>query len=125
MRLAPRTFLTEALLWFGAGGGALAWTVQLVLGSESEETRCAPAGMRWGFDARTFAVSVTAAAAAITLAALAVSLFVLREVRRSGGDRRGRILFVAASGVLTDAVFLALILLGGIGAATLESCVQG
>ena len=125
MRLAPRTLLTEALLWFGAGGGALAWTAQLVLGSESEETRCTPAGTRWGFDARTYAVVVTAAAAAITVAALGVSLYALREVRRGRGDRRGRIAFVAASGVLCDVVFLALILLGGIGATALETCVQG
>ena len=125
MRLAPRTLGTEAVVWFGAAGGAVAWTAQLILGAESEETHCTPAGLRWGIDAKTYVVAVTAGAAAVTLAALLASLYVLREARRDGADRRGRIEFMAATGALADVLFLALILLGGLGATALGTCVQG
>jgi hypothetical protein len=48
----------------------------------------------------------------------------LRAERRAGGDRRGRFAFLAGSGVLANTIFLALILLGGIGSLVLDPCAQ-
>jgi len=115
----------EALVWFGVGGGALAWAVQLVLGAEVEETHCTPVGRRWGIDTLTWEIALTAGCGVVALASAAAALLVYREARRHRGDRRGRIAFLAPGGILASGVFLALILLGGIGASVLETCVQG
>jgi hypothetical protein len=125
MRLAKRTVATETLLWFGFGGGALAWAAQLVVGSESEENRCTQAGIRIGVDSHAYTMVATALAGAVALAAIGASLYAFREIQRSGGDRRGRFVFLATSGLLANAIFLALILLGGIGSLVLDQCVQG
>jgi hypothetical protein len=125
VKLLQRTLVTEALLWFSFGGGGLAWAAQLVVGSESEENGCTAAGVRIGVDAQIYSMVATALCGAVTLAALAASLYACREIRRSGGDRRGRFAFLAGSGLLANTIFLALILLGGIGSLVLDSCVQG
>ena len=125
MRLRKRNLLTEGLVWFGFAGGALAWAAQLVVAAEAEENRCTPAGIRIGVDARAYSIATLAAGAAIALAAIAASLYAFRAVRREGGDRRGRFFFLASTGLLANSIFLALILLGGIGSLVLDSCVQG
>jgi hypothetical protein len=114
---------TEALVWFGAGGGAAAWVLQLVLGAEVEETHCTPVGERWGVETLTWEIALTAGCGVVALAAGAAAVVAYRQTRRRR-DRRGRIVFMATGGILADGLFLALILLGGIGASVLERCVQ-
>jgi hypothetical protein len=123
-RLGRSRLLLEAVLWFGLGGGALAWSAQLVVGSEVEETRCTPAGMRWDLAPRDWEIALTAACGLVALAAALAALAGLRETRRGGGDRRGRFHFMAVSGILANTLFLALILLGGIASSVLDTCVQ-
>jgi hypothetical protein len=114
----------EALVWFGALGGAAAWTVQLVAGAELEENHCTRAGLRYSIHTPTWEAALTAVCAAVAIAAGVAALLAYRRTRH-GGDRRGRIGFMATSGMLANVLFLALILLGGIGASVLDPCVQG
>jgi hypothetical protein len=112
---------TNALLFFAVLAAPLAWTVQLVAGSELEEGGCQ---LRTELHADWWLAGLTAGGAAVAVAAGLVALAVVREVRRGAGDERGRIAFMAVSGLLVNVVFGALILLGGIGAVSLDSCVQ-
>ena len=114
----------EALVWFGVLGGAAAWTVQLVVGAELEENHCTRFGLRYALHTPTWEAGLTAACAAVAAAAGVAALLAYRRTR-DGGDRRGRIGFMATSGILASTLFLALILLGGIGASVLDPCVQG
>jgi hypothetical protein len=114
----------EALVWFGVLGGAAAWTVQLVVGSQLEENHCTRFGARYSIHTPTWEAALTAGTAAVAVAAGVAALLAYRRSRR-GGDRRGRIGFMATSGILANTLFLALILLGGIGVSVLDPCVQG
>jgi RND superfamily putative drug exporter len=69
--------------------------------------------------------SPTAAAAAVALIGVLSAFVLLRESRRNVFDPRGRVSFMATSGLLASAVFLGLILMGGLGAVVLPECHQG
>ncbi|MGG7378909.1 hypothetical protein ACQ7B2_09140, partial [Escherichia coli] len=79
----------------------------LVVGSESEENRCTPAGIRIGVDSHAYTMVATALAGAVALAAIAASAHGFREIRRHGGDRRDRFVFLATTGILANTIFLA------------------
>jgi hypothetical protein len=121
VRLERTSVRTNALLFFAVLAAPFAWAVQLVVGSELEEAGCRA---RPGLDSDPWTLALTAGGVALAVAAALVAAAAVREVRRGGGDERGRIAFMAWSGLLVNLVFGALILLGGIGAASLGSCVQ-
>ncbi len=110
------------LLLFGLLAAPLAWTAQLVVGYGIGDARCSVAGMRWGVDSEAGEAALLAAAAAIALGGLGVSWWLERRAAR---DPRGRVAFMAAGGLLVSAVFLVLILLGGITALSIEHCRPG
>jgi hypothetical protein len=107
------------LLFFGLLAAPLAWTAQLVVGYGIGDAGCSVAGMRWGVDSRSATGALLAATGAIALAGLGVAVWLERTAPRNA---RGRIAFLATGGILISAVFLALILLGGIAALALEEC---
>jgi hypothetical protein len=109
------------LLLFGLLAAPLAWTAQLVVGYGIGDARCAVAGMRWGLDSEAGEAALLGSTAAIAVAGLAVSWWLERRAAR---DARGRVVFMAAGGILVSAVFLVLILLGGIAALSIEHCHQ-
>ena len=121
MKLERTSLQTNVLLLFAVLGAPLAWTVQLVWSSELEEGGC-----RLDRELSTgwWHAGITLGALLVTLAAALVAVALVREVRRSGGDERGRIAFMAFSALLVNGIFGALILLGGIGAVALDSCAQ-
>ena len=113
----------SALLWFGLAGAPFAWAAHFLVGHGLEEAACSAGSSQWGIDAGAFEVANTVAALAIAVAA---GLGALVAWRRAGHaeDPRGRASFLAVSGLLASALFLGLILLGGIGAMTLDPCVE-
>jgi ubiquinol-cytochrome c reductase cytochrome c subunit len=98
------------LLFFGILAAPLAWTGQLVVGYGIGDARCS-------WDAATAALF--GAAAVIAVAGLAVAVRLERSAVR---DERGRVGFLAGGGVLVSAVFVVLIVLGGIGALSVDGC---
>jgi uncharacterized membrane protein YozB (DUF420 family) len=124
-RLRPMTGARlELLLWYALGGAALAWTAQLVLGAESEELGCTTVGMRLAVDPHPWHVALTVACGAVAASSAAAAVLGWRAVRRGAPDRRGRLAFMAVSALLANALFLAVIVLGGVGASFLETCAQ-
>jgi hypothetical protein len=116
-----------ALHWFGLLGAPLAWTAQLLLGFGFAEGACNAGGLLWGIEPRTWVIVVTATAAAVALLAELSALAVWRDTRRQGAAEPplGRIHFFSVSSLAVGVVFLAAILMGGIGAAYLGGCDQG
>ena len=121
----------EALSWFGLLGAPVAWTVTHVLGYGLTEATCDPAGTRWSIALDGWTVALTAVAAAIAaLAGLAalVAFRRTREVEGVGGPEepppKGRIHFLAVVGIAISPLFLAIIVMDGLGVVLLPSCVQ-
>jgi hypothetical protein len=110
---------TNLLLLFGLLAAPLAWASQLVVGWGIGEARCSVAGMEWGLDSQAGTAALLGATGAIALAGLGVSAWLQRSAAR---DERGRVAFMAGGGILVSAVFVALILLGGVGALFVEHC---
>ncbi len=113
------------LQWTGLLAAPLAWAVQLVVGWGVEEAACGKGGMRWGIPTEPVEAAVTATAAAVALVGVVAASALLRETRLRTIDPRGRVSFMAASGLLASGVFLGLILMGGLGAIVLPECRPG
>jgi hypothetical protein len=114
-----------ALLWFGLLAAPLAWTAQLIVGPQVEETACTSrAGGRWDIPLDAWHIGVTVGCAAIALAGAAAAAIIFRETRRQVADARGRIAFMAVWAVLISGVFLTLILLGGVAAIFHTACAK-
>jgi hypothetical protein len=75
-----------------------------------------------GVDSQAATAALFGATGAIGIAGLGVSAWLQRSASR---DDRGRVAFLAGGGVLISLVFVALILLGGIAALSIEHCRQG
>ena len=120
MRIERTDTLTNALLLVALLAGPLAWTAQLVAGYEIGDAGCSEAGSRWGVDTQAGAAAITAVTAAATIGGLTLSAWLCRRTRE-GGERMA---FMACGGILVGAVFLVLILLGGIGSLSIPHCHQ-
>jgi uncharacterized membrane protein len=123
-RMPPESPVSP-LLWFAVLGAPGAYAVQLGLGYWLVEAECSPTGGEWGISLSTWAIVVTAAAAAIAVAAGLASLGLYRR----HGDRHepppaGRVAFLAAVGMTLSVLFLALILMSGAGVLTFHVCNQ-
>jgi hypothetical protein len=107
----------EALQWFGLFGGALAWTVQLVLGFGFAQAACSPGGSRLGTGTTIPQLALTAGAGLVAvlaaLAALAVAV-ATREDDHDGPPPTGRQRFFALAAVAANVLFLAIILNTGL-----------
>jgi hypothetical protein len=131
------------LLWFAVLGGAAAWTAHLLLAWGLEEIACSPVSA--GPDVLGVSPSVwigvlTAALAAVTVAAgLLAWRFWLEEgaadpnasIEPGAGDpepeelvRSGRAGFMALFGLAANALFLLMIVYGGVSLLLLRPCTR-
>ncbi|MFL5981562.1 MAG: hypothetical protein ACJ74D_08485 [Gaiellaceae bacterium] len=125
MRVDRSAPLTTLLLWVGLLGAPAAWTLQLVLGYAAEEADCS-VGTDALFDATgDVAVWLSVAAAIAAVASLGAAAFVWRRTLRRSPDPRGRVHFMAVGGILASLLFLALIIVTGVGITYFEPCVAG
>ncbi len=114
----------ELLQWFGLVAGPCAWIVQLAGGYIVTQASCSVGG------SPTIArvpieIGLTAAAAAATIIAEAAAFLVYRDLQHittNGLAPPGRQRFFAVGGLAGNALFLAAILLGGIGVLTQTAC---
>ncbi len=125
-----------ALVWFGVLGGALAWATQFVAGLAFTFAQCnAPPG-RWQLPVQAWQVTLSIAGIAVGLAAAAVSLRIYRDTKDvddvAAGEREGlgdppplgRVNFLATTGLLVNALALAIMIMTAIGAPLLRLCQQ-
>jgi hypothetical protein len=123
--MTGRRVSAEALQWIGLFAAPLAWTIQLVFGFGTTIAACSGAGR--GLDLAAWQIAITAAAATVAVAGQAAAVLAWRATRdRSETDPppAGRIHFFADAALLSNTVFLVMILLGGITAAHLTPCRQ-
>lgn len=113
----------EALQWFGLVGGPIAWAVEHVLGVSFVLARCDP--VIAPISVRAAVLAATGVAFAIVLAAEWAAWTAFSETRDvdwEGDPPRGRIHFLATAALAMEPIFLALVLLTGIGAAVHGGC---
>jgi heme/copper-type cytochrome/quinol oxidase subunit 2 len=118
----------DTLVWFGLVAAPVAWTAQHALSFGVSEAHCDPTGRQWGIPLTTWLTSLTVAAGLIVLAGLAASVLAYRQVQEAGEDDdppAGRARLMAVFGIAIAPIFLALVLLDGIGSLLLDTCRQG
>ena len=108
------------LMWYGFLGGALAWSVQLVLGYGIEDSACSQGSS----DTKSWIVLVTVLLGAAALGSSVAAFATWRWADRRG-DPRGAVTFLGLTGMLAGVFFVVLIALGGLQLLTLDSCHQG
>jgi hypothetical protein len=113
----------EAQQWFGLLGGPAAWAVEHVVGVEVVFARCSPAEL--GLSTHAWQLTAMGVAAAVVVAAEAAAWFAFsatRSVDWEGDPPRGRIRFLSTAALVLGPIFLALVLLSGLGAAAHGGC---
>jgi hypothetical protein len=129
------------LLWFAVLGGAVAWSAHLLIGWGLEEIACSPVSA--GPDVLGVSLSVwigalTVALGAVTVAAGLLAYRLWRQegtldpkvhIEPGGADpepeelvRSGRAGFMALFGLAANALFLLMILYGGVSLLLLRPC---
>ena len=112
-------------LWLGVLGAPAAWTAQHVTGYALTEAACGRAG--WDVHMDAWTVAVTAAAALVALASGTAAALTYRATRatESSEPPAARIRFLAVIGMAIAPLFLAMILMSGLGSVLLVECRQG
>jgi hypothetical protein len=111
-------------LWLGVFGAPGAWALQHVSGYALTEATCGDAGWHVNLDAWTIAVS--AGAALVAVAAGTAAALTYRATRAAGEEPPvARIRFLAVIGIAIAPLFLAMILMSGLGTLFLDHCRQG
>jgi hypothetical protein len=119
----------DALMWFGLFGAPFAWAFQHVIGVMLSIATCHDntAGPRWDPPFDAVAGIATAFAAVIALLGLLSAVAAWRSTRDaddSDPPPAGRIHFLAIVGLTISPLFLAIILMSGIGSTSMQLCVQ-
>ncbi len=119
-------------LWFGVLGAPFAWTAQFLGGYALTEAACNAAGSRWGIALDGLTLAITAVGALVAVLAGVAAVRVFRETKHAAGEGGaeespplGRIHFLATVGMAITPLFLAIILMGGLGSLFLDNCHQG
>jgi hypothetical protein len=126
MRVGVPRSPASPLLWYAVLGAPAAWATQFGISYWVTEAKCSVAGGRWGISVDAWVIVLTALAAAIALGAgySAGALFRATEGADIDADPpSGRTRFFAAVGLAIAPIFLAIILLNGIGE-VIQSCGQ-
>jgi heme/copper-type cytochrome/quinol oxidase subunit 2 len=112
-------------VWLGILGPPVAWTVQHVGGTAIRRAQCSVANTRWMISANALTIVFTAAAAVIVLGGLAGAIAAYRATNDAGDDPpASRIHFLSIVGITIAPLFLAIILMSGLGSLFLSACRQ-
>ena len=127
MSARARPLTQSALVWFGVFGAPLAWALQHITGYILSEATCDEAGRGWEVHSDTWTLAVTGLAAAAACAAGVAALLTFRANRDAEDDSpppEGRYYFLSIIGMTITPLFLAMILMSGLGSALLSGCPQ-
>jgi hypothetical protein len=114
------------LMWFGVWAAPVAWALQHAAGVMLGLAQCNPNGRRWQIALGTWevAIAVIAAAVAITGIVAAVLAFRATSDRSEAPPPGSRIHFMAAMALAIGPLFLAIIVLNGLGTGFADLCRQ-
>ena len=110
------------LAWFGWTGAPVAWALMHLLGFSLTQAACNGPGRN--VPVNGLALGTMLAFAAIAVAALVSALLAFRATGDAEGLPGERVHFMAVVGLAISPLFLAIILMDGIGAIILENCRQ-
>ena len=117
--------MSEPRVWFGVLAAPLAWAALHVFGYAVSEASCDAGGRRWGIPSDTLTGIATGVAAVVCLAGFVVALGVMRATPdEHQPPPAGRRHMLGVVGVTISPLFLAIVLMGGIGALVLGECHQ-
>jgi hypothetical protein len=117
------------LMWIGLFAAPAAWALQHVSGIEFQYAQCHDntPGPAFGLnvDAWTLAVTLVAATVAVLGGLCAVGAYrATRDAEEDDAPPAGRIHFLSVIGMTITPLFLAIILMSGLGEVFLPRCVQ-
>jgi hypothetical protein len=113
------------LVWFGVGGGAIAWTLQHVAGILLRLAACNAINQNDALPAHVWTVVATASAATVAVAAEATALVLYLRFREQDGEPPpSRVRFLSIVGLAVNPLFLAIILMSGLGSVLMQTCHQ-
>jgi hypothetical protein len=127
MRVDPTGLAGRVLGWYGLLGAPFAWTAFHVVGLSIATGSCSPWGVSTGTGAQPASLALTFACAAVAAGGLVAAVLVFfstRGVDEEGPPRLGRIHFLAVVGLAIAPLFIAIILMAGLGGTAL-GCEQG
>jgi hypothetical protein len=123
--------------WIGVVAAPLAWTGQHVVGYGVGQARCSVAGVNWGIGFDVWQLALLAAAGLLIVVSEIAAVFVFvatreanygdgppEEGRWSGATPYARLHFFATAAMVANVLFLAMVLLDGLGATLDHLCVQ-
>jgi len=111
------------LIWFALLGPPLAWALQFVLGYGVTEAACPPGNATGSVNGWTVALTAVAAVVAVLGGLSAVAVYrSTRDEELDGAPPAGRIYFMSIVAMTTTPLFLAIILMNGVGVLILDRC---
>jgi hypothetical protein len=114
------------LLWYAVLGAPAAWGAQFAISYWVTEAKCSVAGERWGVSVEAWVIALTVVATAVALGGWLIALGLFQATESDDLDSAppgGRTRFLAAVGLAIAPIFIAIILLNGVGA-VVQSCSQ-
>ncbi len=121
--MSSRAPVGNLLVWYGVLGAPVAWALAHLVGVGATDAGCSPIGVPGSIDGWALGILVIAGLAAAGAEVAAILTFL--ATRESGEELpASRIHFLAVIGMMLGVLFLALILMAGIGALFLPECVQ-
>jgi hypothetical protein len=123
--------------WIGVVVAPVAWTVQHVLGYGVGQARCSVAGVHWGVGLGAWQLTLLACAVVLVVVSEVAAVLVFLATRETnygdgppgegrwaGATPYARLHFFAAAAMVANVLFLAIMLMDGLGAALDSMCVQ-
>jgi hypothetical protein len=127
MRVDPTGLAGKILSWYGLLGAPFAWTIFHVGGVGIATGACSPFGLRSGGDLQPASLALAFGTLAVAVGGLGAALvvyFSTRGVDEEGAPPLGRIHFLSVVGLTIAPLFIAIILMAGLGGTAL-GCEQG
>lgn len=134
---ARRLHTLSILQWCGILVGALVWTAQHVVGFGIADARCHSGGAGWGIDNVVWQLTLVSCAGLAIVGAEVCAVLVFREVQgadygdgppeegRFGGRRPyGRLAFFSSAAMVSNVLFLVIMLLASLSSALNDPCAQ-
>jgi hypothetical protein len=112
------------LMWVGIWAAPLAWAGQHFAGVMLGLAECSPNGTRWHIALSTWSLALAVVAALIAIAGIVAALLAFRDTRdfSEAPPPGSRIHFMAAMALAIGPLFLAIIVLNGLGTSLLDTC---
>jgi hypothetical protein len=126
MRVRAPQSPASPVLWYAVLGAPVAWAAQFGISYWMTQAKCSVAGERWGISVDAWTIGLTVLSVGMAVGAGLVALGLLRATAQEnaeGAPPGGRTRFFALVGLAVTPLFLAIIVLNGIGVA-IQGCGQ-